>query len=99
MRLPGTYYILALVAAGAAAVTVLLAHLLGEADWWLTALFAFDFSLSLRLFLYIAFALILPESASDPSDYPNSWLMTLDKSCHTKADTQPGVFKRPPKDK
>jgi hypothetical protein len=33
----------------------------------------------------------------DPSDYPDSWLMTLDKSCHTKADAQPGTFKLPPK--
>jgi len=41
MRLPRTYYILALVASGAADGTVLLAHLLSEAGWWLTALFAF----------------------------------------------------------
>ena len=33
----------------------------------------------------------------DPKEYPDSWLMTLDKSCHTRADAQPGVFKRPPK--
>ena len=34
----------------------------------------------------------------DPSEYPDSWLMTLDKSCHSKADMTNGVFKYPPKD-
>ncbi|MGY5855441.1 MAG: hypothetical protein RTS72_02500 [Candidatus Thorarchaeota archaeon] len=34
----------------------------------------------------------------DPSDYPNEWLKTLDKSCHSKADMSDGVFKYPPRE-
>jgi len=34
--------------------------------------------------------------ATLPNDYPDDWLMTLDKSCHSKADAQDGDFKYPP---
>jgi hypothetical protein len=37
------------------------------------------------------------DKGHDPSDYPDCWFMTLDKSCHSKADMQPGIFKLPPK--
>lgn len=38
------------------------------------------------------------DDGEDPSDYPDDWLMTLDKSCHSKADAQDGDFKLPPKE-
>ena len=38
------------------------------------------------------------EDGRNPGDYPDSWLMTLDKSCHSKANAQPGEFKLPPKE-
>ena len=31
-----------------------------------------------------------------PNDYPDDWLMSLDKSCHSKADAQDEDFKYPP---
>ena len=31
-----------------------------------------------------------------PSEYLDNWLMTLVKSCHSKADAQDGKFKLPP---
>ena len=31
-----------------------------------------------------------------PNDYPDDWLMTLDKSCHSKADAQDDEFKLHP---
>jgi len=34
----------------------------------------------------------------DPAEYPDDWLLTLDKSCHSKADAQPDEFKLPPKE-
>jgi hypothetical protein len=37
------------------------------------------------------------DDGEDPSDYPD-WLMTLDKSCHSKADAQDGDFKYPLKE-
>jgi len=30
-----------------------------------------------------------------PREYPDDWLMALDKSCHSKADAQDGDFKLP----
>jgi len=38
------------------------------------------------------------DDGNDPADYPDDWLMTLDKSCHSKADSQSGDFKFPPKE-
>jgi len=38
------------------------------------------------------------DDGEDPNDYPDDWLMTLDKSCHSKADAQDGDFKLPPKE-
>jgi 5-methylcytosine-specific restriction endonuclease McrA len=38
------------------------------------------------------------DDGHDPNDYPDDWLVTLDKSCHTKADAQDGEFKLPPKE-
>ena len=32
----------------------------------------------------------------NPSEYPDDWLMTLCKSCHSKADASGGDFKFPP---
>jgi 5-methylcytosine-specific restriction endonuclease McrA len=34
----------------------------------------------------------------DDGHDPDEWLMTLDKSCHSKADMSDGVFKYPPRE-
>ena len=33
---------------------------------------------------------------NNPCDYPDEWLVCLCKSCHSKAENQPGPFKYPP---
>ena len=40
---------------------------------------------------------LLPH-VTHPNDYPDDLLITLDKSCHTKADAQDGDFKYPSSD-
>ncbi|MFW9962332.1 MAG: HNH endonuclease [Candidatus Sifarchaeia archaeon] len=36
------------------------------------------------------------DDGHDPSEYPENWLMTLCKSCHSKTEAGDGVFKIPP---
>ncbi len=36
------------------------------------------------------------EEGHEPNEYPDSLLITLDKSCHSKADAQSGAYKLPP---